>query len=52
MPDTPAPIDERLQQARRRGVRRTALIVAAIAVAVYVGFILSGILAQAPAGSP
>ena len=32
--------------ARRRGVRRTALWVAAIAVAVYVGFILLGVLAR------
>lgn len=52
MPDLPSPIDERLRQARRRGVRRTALIVAAIAVAVYVAFILSGVVAQGPAGSP
>lgn len=35
--------DER--SARRAGVRRTALIVAAIAVVVYIGFILSGVLA-------
>ncbi|HEY9540923.1 MAG TPA: hypothetical protein VIR05_04715 [Luteimonas sp.] len=33
------------QAARRAGVRRTALIVAAIAVVVYIGFILSGVLA-------
>jgi len=31
--------------ARRRGVRRTALLVATVAVAVYVGFILLGVLA-------
>ncbi|MDN5782130.1 MAG: hypothetical protein L0H23_08945 [Luteimonas sp.] len=32
------------QDARRAGVRRTALIVAAIAAVVYIGFILSGVL--------
>ncbi|MEA5666142.1 MAG: hypothetical protein ACN6RG_07030 [Stenotrophomonas sp.] len=31
---------------RRRRARRTALVVGVIAVAVYVGFILSGVLAQ------
>ena len=31
---------------RRQRVRRTALWVAAIAVALYVGFILMGVLAQ------
>ncbi|WP_272494193.1 hypothetical protein [Stenotrophomonas mori] len=31
---------------RRRRSRRTALVVAAVAVAVYVGFILSGVLAH------
>src|SRR3546814_18546184 len=40
-PDHPS--DE--QAARPAGVRRTALIVAAIAVLVYLGFILSGVLA-------
>ena len=29
---------------QRRNIRRTALIVAAIAIAVYLGFILSGVL--------
>jgi hypothetical protein len=32
--------------ARRRGAVRTALVIAAIAAAVYVGFILMGVLAQ------
>ena len=31
--------------ARRAGARRTALVVAAIAALVYIGFILSGVLA-------
>ncbi len=30
--------------ARRRAVRRTALIVAGIAIGIYVAFILSGVL--------
>jgi len=29
---------------RRKGIRRTALIVAAIAIAFYVGFIMMGVL--------
>ena len=32
--------------ARKAGVKRTALLVAAIAVAIYAAFILSGVLAQ------
>jgi hypothetical protein len=32
--------------ARRGGVRRTALVVAAIAAVIYIGFILSGVLAK------
>jgi len=35
-----SPVDEQ----RKKGIRRTALIVAAIAVAFYVGFILMGVL--------
>jgi hypothetical protein len=44
MSPTPAPRND--DAARRQRVRRTALWVAAIAVAVYVGFILLGVLAQ------
>jgi hypothetical protein len=33
-------------QARRRAAVRTALIVGGIAVAIYVGFILSGVLGR------
>jgi len=33
-------------QARRRGAVRTALIVGAVAVAIYLGFILTGVLGQ------
>jgi len=36
------PVDE--QQRRRRAARTTALVVGAIAVAIYVAFILSGVL--------
>jgi len=32
--------------ARRAGVRRTALVVAGIAVLIYIGFILTGVLAS------
>ncbi len=39
---TPAPVVD--VDARRRAVRRTALIVAGIAVGIYVLFILSGVL--------
>lgn len=44
--DQHAPMDERQVAAARRRARRTALVVAAIAVAVYVAFILSGVLNQ------
>jgi hypothetical protein len=44
--DQPQRQDEQQIAASRRRARRTALIVAAIAVAVYAGFILSGVLNQ------
>ena len=44
MSPTPAPRNDDAE--RRQRVRRTALWVAAIAVAVYVGFILMGVLAR------
>jgi len=43
------------QAARRRGVRRTVLVFAAVAVAIYAAFILSGVLSSgvlAGAGAP
>ena len=47
MNPTVNPTDPRhTDDARRKGVRRTALWVAAIAVGVYVAFILSGVLGQ------
>ena len=44
----PAKPDQRMAEAaaRRKGAVRTALIVAAIAVAIYVGFILLGVVGQ------
>lgn len=45
MTPTPAPRHDDVP-GRRQRVRRTALWVAAIAVAVYVGFILLGVLSQ------
>lgn len=49
MPAPRAPIDAappsaEQQQRRRRATRITALVVGAIAVAIYVAFILSGVL--------
>ncbi|WP_305806304.1 hypothetical protein [Stenotrophomonas sp. YIM B06876] len=38
------PLEDLLQ--RRRRSRRTALVMAVIAVAIYVGFILSGVLGR------
>ena len=35
---------------RRRGVRRTVLLFAAVAVAIYVAFILSGVLSSGVLG--
>ncbi len=43
MPTPSSGIDDLAQ--RRRRARRTALVVGAVAVAVYVAFILSGVLA-------
>ena len=42
----PSPMTADQAAARRKAVRRTALAVAAIAVGVYVVFILSGVLGQ------
>ena len=42
--NTPSAFDDLAQ--RRRRARRTAAVVGAVAVAVYVVFILSGVLAQ------
>lgn len=44
MPDRPAPIGDADVAARRKGAVRTALVVGAIAVAVYVAFILAGVI--------
>ena len=42
----PTPMTPDQVAARRKAVRRTALVVAAIAVAVYVAFILSGVMGR------
>ena len=42
-PDHPSRMTDTDASARRRGAVRTALIVAAIAVAIYAGFILLGV---------
>jgi hypothetical protein len=39
-----APLSAEARQRRRRGTRITALVAGAIAVAIYVAFILSGVL--------
>ncbi|WP_274381606.1 hypothetical protein [Pseudoxanthomonas koreensis] len=39
-----APLDNQDTAKRRKGVVRTAWIVGAVALAIYVGFILSGVL--------
>jgi hypothetical protein len=44
-PDPPRTTDADAQT-RRRGAVRTALIVGGIAVAIYIGFILTGVLGQ------
>ncbi len=45
-PEHPPTMTDAQAQARRRGAVRTALIVGAIAVAIYLGFILTGVLGQ------
>ena len=46
MPEPMTPMTEAQIAARRARARRTALIVAGIAVVIYVGFILSGVLSR------
>ena len=46
MRDHPTPMTTEQAEARRRSVRRTAWTVAAVAVVVYVLFILSGVLGR------
>ena len=42
----PRPLTDEQLAARRKGVRRTAWAVCAIALAVYLAFLLSGVLAK------
>ena len=46
MSDAPTPLTEQQAAARRGGVRRTVLVFALVAVAIYVGFILTGVLSK------
>lgn len=45
-PDHPPRMSEADAAVRRRAAVRTALLVGAIALAIYVGFILSGVVGQ------
>ena len=44
MSRNPVPMTEQQAAARRKAVRRTVFVFACIAIAVYVGFILLGVL--------
>lgn len=46
MPDPQAPMTEAQIAARRRAARRTALVVGAIAIAIYVAFVASGVVGR------
>lgn len=46
MREPPVPLTDQQVAARRSGVRRTVLLFAVVAVAIYVGFILSGVLSR------
>ena len=46
MTERPAPMTTEQAAARRKGAVRTAWMAAAIAVLVYVGFLLKGVLGQ------
>lgn len=49
MNNPPATTDDQQAAAKRRTLRRTVLILAGVAVAIYVAFILSGVLGGGPA---
>jgi hypothetical protein len=46
MVDSPKPLTEAQVAARRKGVRRTAWVVGAVAIAVYLAFLLSGVFGK------
>ena len=46
MRPTPVPMTEQQAAARRRSVRRTVLVFACIALAIYAGFIVFNLLSQ------
>jgi hypothetical protein len=50
MHDPTPPMSKQQADDRRRGVRRTVLLFAAIAVAIYAGFILSGVVSSGVLG--
>ncbi|WP_345294138.1 hypothetical protein [Luteimonas vadosa] len=45
-PEPPVQMTDADARARRRGAVRTALVVGAIAVAIYIGFILLGVFGR------
>ena len=49
MRDAPVPMTEQQAAARRKGVRRTVLLFACIALAIYAAFVASGFLSHGPA---
>ena len=46
MRDRPVPMTEQQAAARRKGVRRTVLLFACIALAVYAAFVATGLLSH------
>ena len=46
MVDTPKPLTEAQLAARRKGVLRTAWVIGGLALAIYVLFLLSGIIGR------
>jgi len=49
MRPTPVPLTEQQAAARRKSVRRTVLVVACVALAIYAGFIAMGLLSNGAA---
>ena len=46
MPPNPPTMDKPQADARRPAIVRTAVLVGAVALAIYIGFILSGVLGR------
>lgn len=49
MRPTPVPMSEQQVVARRKSVRRTVLVVACVALAIYAGFIAMGLMSHGAA---